>query len=506
MALEDNVAEILTQQLSLLTEDEFDLILSQCDESDLDPGAFAPDPASPTTSKPTSKSNPQLESHVIELRASARELASPSPQQPTCSRFATPKSATDVQAAQANAVARNTMRTTNWALNVWKDWTAHRRKVCSPVDCPPHLYICKDVELDFWLSRFVLEIRRQDGQPYPPQTLYSIVCGLMRYLRELHPKLNLFKDVAFAGFHRTLDGEMKRLRSLGIGVQKKRAEPISIDEEGKLWEQKLLGETDPHVLLDTMVFMCGLYFALRSGKEHRDLTTSQIVLVTPSDGTPYLTYTENVSKNNRGGMAQRKLEAKRVVHHANISNPARCFVALYQAYLKHWPANKTCEAFYLTPLKKPKGDVWYSNVPVGHNTLAKTVKRLCERAGISGFKTNHSLRVTSATRLFQSGVEEQLIMSRTGHRSVEGVRTYKRTSTEQKEALSKVLNSATNGESKPSLLPVSSNDLHEPAQKKFKAEETPQLTNLNFQGHRVPPQMNFSGCSSITINYNVKSD
>ena len=62
-----------------------------------------------------------------------------------------------------------------------------------------------------------------------------------------------------------------------------------------------------------------------------------------------------------------------------------------------------------------------------------------------GFKTTHSLRVTTATRLFQSGVEEQLIMSRTGHHSIEGIRTYKRISEEQKLALSSVLNNATNG-------------------------------------------------------------
>ena len=64
-------------------------------------------------------------------------------------------------------------------------------------------------------------------------------------------------------------------------------------------------------------------------------------------------------------------------------------------------------SFYLTPLKKPKTNVWYSSVPVGHNTLAKTVCRICAAAGIEGFKTNHSLRVITATRLFQAGVQEQ---------------------------------------------------------------------------------------------------
>ena len=53
---------------------------------------------------------------------------------------------------------------------------------------------------------------------------------------------------------------------------------------------------------------------------------------------------------------------------------------------------------------------------------------------------HHSLRATAATRLYQAGVHEQLVMERTGHRSLEGVRLYKRTSDEQREALSDILN------------------------------------------------------------------
>ena len=68
-----------------------------------------------------------------------------------------------------------------------------------------------------------------------------------------------------------------------------------------------------------MVFLCGMCFALRSGQEHRNLQFSQIELVEPqdSDSTPYLVYYENISKNNTGGIAQRKRDPKLVKHHAN---------------------------------------------------------------------------------------------------------------------------------------------------------------------------------------------
>ena len=55
-----------------------------------------------------------------------------------------------------------------------------------------------DWELDRWLSRFVLEIRRRDGKEYPPNTLYQICCGILRYIREVKPQLDIFRDAAFA--------------------------------------------------------------------------------------------------------------------------------------------------------------------------------------------------------------------------------------------------------------------------------------------------------------------
>ena len=68
------------------------------------------------------------------------------------------------------------------------------------------------------------------------------------------------------------------------------------------------------------------------------------------------------------------------------------------------------------------------------------VQNMCQSAEITGHKTNHSLRATTASRLFHQGVDEQLIMERTGHHSLEGIRSYKRTSDEQIMVLSDILN------------------------------------------------------------------
>ena len=88
-------------------------------------------------------------------------------------------------------------------------------------------------------------------------------------------------------------------------------------EEEILWERGLLGDKSQQSLLDTMVWMCGLYFALHSGQEHRSLRPGQIEPVEVPGKTPFLRYYEDVSKNNPGGLNHRKVQPKSVVHYAN---------------------------------------------------------------------------------------------------------------------------------------------------------------------------------------------
>ena len=65
---------------------------------------------------------------------------------------------------------------------------------------------------------------------------------------------------------------------------------------------------------------------------------------------------------------------------------------------------------------------------------------ICSDAGISGFKTNHSLRATNAARLYHQGVDEQkLIIERTGRHSIKGVQGYKQTAEEQVRSISNLL-------------------------------------------------------------------
>lgn len=92
-------------------------------------------------------------------------------------------------------------------------------------------------------------------------------------------------------------------------------------------------------------------------------------------------------------------------------------------------------------LKKgiPSGDSpWYDGVPVGKEKLRTFLQAMCKEAGISEHKTNHSLRATGASAMFNAGVSDKLIRDVTGHRST-ALQLYERPTLQQKQAVSRVL-------------------------------------------------------------------
>ena len=97
------------------------------------------------------------------------------------------------------------------------------------------------------------------------------------------------------------------------------------------------------------------------------------------------------------------------------------------------------DVLYLRPMiKTPLEGPWYHPVPIGKNKLGSMTKEMCEEAGLPP-RTNHSLRATGATTLFQANVPERIIQKTTGHRSLDSLRTYERISAEQHQAVSKVM-------------------------------------------------------------------
>ena len=85
-------------------------------------------------------------------------------------------------------------------------------------------------------------------------------------------------------------------------------------------------------------------------------------------------------------------------------------------------------------LRPKQCELGCGKAPVGVNTLNKILSDMCSAASV----TAHCLRVTCATKLFNSGIDEKLIRDRTGHLS-NALFQYEKPSVEQATKVSSVL-------------------------------------------------------------------
>ena len=120
-------------------------------------------------------------------------------------------------------------------------------------------------------------------------------------------------------------------------MRKKQAEIISKNEEEEMWNKGMLGSDNAQTLIDTLLYLDVLHFALRSGVEHRNLTVDQINIVEPtSEEENYIIeYTEHVSKTNPGGL-KHWLVTPEHVRHVDINssqNPERSHALLLEKIL-----------------------------------------------------------------------------------------------------------------------------------------------------------------------------
>jgi len=84
-----------------------------------------------------------------------------------------------------------------------------------------------------------------------------------------------------------------------------------------------------------------IIFPLRSGQEHRRLRhgNSQMKLFEPLGGRLYLYCQEDKSITNQGSIKHMIKVPKEVTQYANLSDPSRCFVWLYEENNRCYPVN-----------------------------------------------------------------------------------------------------------------------------------------------------------------------
>ena len=135
----------------------------------------SPSPIHATPSAPICSALPTSASSTLPV------LHTPTSTTVNPARFAHPKSDEEVAIAQAAGVPQKTQKDTQYCVNTFKEWRKYRQEQCNSI-IPPLQEMTKS-QLSHFLTRFILEVRKKNGDVYPPNTLHHIISGFMRQLR-----------------------------------------------------------------------------------------------------------------------------------------------------------------------------------------------------------------------------------------------------------------------------------------------------------------------------------
>uniref|UniRef100_A0A1X7TZ09 DUF3504 domain-containing protein n=1 Tax=Amphimedon queenslandica TaxID=400682 RepID=A0A1X7TZ09_AMPQE len=98
-------------------------------------------------------------------------------------RFVSPKK--PLQTYQGGFIPKNTAVNMKRAVKNFINWKASYNGRHPEDPCPDDVLLSDNpTELSLWLQRYILGTRKKDGTSYPPKTLYLLLCGLYRYMKE----------------------------------------------------------------------------------------------------------------------------------------------------------------------------------------------------------------------------------------------------------------------------------------------------------------------------------
>ena len=109
-----------------------------------------------------------------------------------------------------------------------------------------------------------------------------------------------------------------------------------------------------------------------------------------------------------------KLKTKVFDPHANLEDPQWCFVHLFKLYMTLCPSQRCTGSRILFETSKHNYKLLVLLNSHWDTKLSTTVSQLCAAGGIQEHNTSQSLRDTSITRLYNSGVNEQVVIEWTG--------------------------------------------------------------------------------------------
>ena len=115
---------------------------------------------------------------------------------------------------------------------------------------------------------------------YPAETLYEIIVCLQLWLHMRGKSFKFLDDPEFSQIRNCLDNHIKELSRDGVVQPRNQADVITVEQENDMWNHGILGLSNPKQLVETLLYLFGVHFAMRAGIEHHSLRVGELSQIT----------------------------------------------------------------------------------------------------------------------------------------------------------------------------------------------------------------------------------
>ncbi|XP_039977333.1 zinc finger MYM-type protein 4-like isoform X2 [Xiphias gladius] len=284
-----------------------------------------------------------------------------------------------------------------YGVDAWKRWIQWRqtqpnlekpRFGSRPMELKEDVLQCTTAELSYGLCCFITEVKRPNGEPYSPDSLFYLCLGIQQYLFENGRVENIFMDRFYNKFSTEFTNMLRGFKPsiTASGYIHSRV------EEEFLWDCKQLGAYSPIVLLNTLLFFCCKYFGFTTVEQHRQLSFAHVMRCTKTNPnntkTTFLRFYPPISINEAEpdpevpAKKRKEEESKEDILEMmeNTENPLRCPVRLYEFYLSKCSESvkQRTNLFYLHPERccVPNSPLWFSSTTLDDSTMEAMLIRI----------------------------------------------------------------------------------------------------------------------------------
>ena len=189
-------------------------------------------------------------------------------------------------------------------------------------------------QLQHWLFRFVLEVRRMNGQLYPPDTVHHIIFDIMKHLHQQGKQLDIFWDMCFLSPEQSL---IPKWSSWKLQVLLPRAVKQSHFLHRKKincgalvsWETTVLGYslTQFYSKMD-WILLC----RVEASTEDWGSTTARFKLSNEKESVLSSVTLKIPPRTTKEELKNRKSGPKTAIQYDNLDNPQLCPVCIFKKY------------------------------------------------------------------------------------------------------------------------------------------------------------------------------